>query len=206
VRAASHFRSHADAASDDKHERAACLKGHPLPLCERAADVVRQTAGIVASPNDLTFDLWTDGACAGNPGGPGGYAAVLVARRADGSIAKQWETSGGEPATTNNRMELMAVVVGLRELPAPARVRIHIDSSYVLYTFTQGRRERWQGNGWRTSARKPVKNRELWEQLFTEVDRHQEVEWVKVAGHTGVELNERADQLACAQRDAHDRR
>ena len=180
-------------------------EGRPVALCERAADVVRQTVGIVASPNDLTFDLWTDGACAGNPGGPGGYAAVLVARRADGSIAKQWETSGGEPATTNNRMELMAVVVGLRELPAPVRVRIHIDSSYVLYTFTQGRRERWQGNGWRTAARKPVKNRELWEQLFTEADRH-EVEWVKVAGHTGVELNERADQLACAQRDAHDQR
>ena len=176
-----------------------------MPVSERADDIVRQTAGIVASPNDLTFDLWTDGACAGNPGGPGGYGAVLVARRADGSIVKQWETSGGEPATTNNRMELMAVVAGLRELPAPARVRIHIDSSYVLYTFTQGRRERWQGNGWRTSARKPVKNRELWEQLFTEVDRHQ-VEWVRVAGHTGVELNERADQLACAERDAHDRR
>jgi ribonuclease HI len=95
---------------------------------------------IVASPNDLTFDLWTDGACAGNPGGPGGYAAVLVARRTDGGIVMQWEISGGESATTNNRMELMAVVVGLRELPAPARVRIHIDSSYVLYTFTQGRR------------------------------------------------------------------
>jgi ribonuclease HI len=192
-------------ALDDKHERSASLKGHPLPVSGRADDIVRQTAGIVASPNDLTFGLWTDGARAGNPGGPGGYAAVLVACRADSSIVKQWETSGGEPATTNNRMELMAVVTGLRELPAPARVRIHIDSSYVLYTFTQGRRERWQGNGWRTSARKPVKNRELWEQLFTEVDRHQ-VEWVKVAGHTGVELNERADQLACAQRDAHDRR
>jgi ribonuclease HI len=160
----------------------------------------------VASPSDLTFDLWTDGACAGNPGGPGGYAAVLVARRADGSIAKQWEVSGGDHETTNNRMELMAVVAGLREVPAPARVRIHIDSSYVMYTFTQGRRERWQGNHWRTSARKPVKNRELWEQLFTEVDRHQTVEWVKVAGHSGVELNDRADQLACAQRDAHDRR
>lgn len=155
-----------------------------MPLCERADGIVRQTAGIVASPSDLTFDLWTDGACAGNPGGPGGYAAVLVARRADGSIAKQWETSGGEPAATNNRMELMAVVAGLREVPAPARVRIHIDSSYVMYTFTQCRRERWQGNGWGTSARKPVKNRELWEQLFTEVDRHQ-VEWAKVAGHTG---------------------
>ena len=158
----------------------------------------------MASPSDLAYDLWTDGAWAGKTSGAGGYAAVLVARRADGSIADQWEVSGGEAATTNNRMELMAVVAGLRELPVPARVRIHIDSSYVMYTFTEGRRERWQGNGWRTSGRKPVKNRELWEQLFPEVDRH-EVEWEKVAGHTGVELNERADQLACAQRDAHAR-
>lgn len=99
-----------------------------VPLCERA-DVVRQTAGIVASPSDLTFDLWTDGACAGNPGGPGGYAAILVARRADGSIAKQREVSDGEAETTNNRMELKAVIAGLRALTAPARVRIHIDSS-----------------------------------------------------------------------------
>ena len=72
---------------------------------------------------------------------------MLVARRADGSIAKQWETSGGEPATTNNQMELMAVVAELLELPAPARARIHIDSSSVLYTFIPGRRERWQDNG-----------------------------------------------------------
>jgi ribonuclease HI len=176
------------------------MQEQALALPSRSAD-----CSIVASPSDLTFDLWTDGACAGNPGGPGGYAAVLVARRADGSIAKQWEVSGGDHETTNNRMELMAVVSGLREVPAPARVRIHIDSSYVMYTFTKGRRERWQGNGWRTSTRKSVKNRELWEQLFTEVDHHQ-VEWVKVAGHSGLELNDRADQLACAQRDAHDRR
>lgn len=171
---------------------------------ERANHSVGQTAGTVASPDDLTFDVWTDGACAGNPG-PGGYAAVLVARGADGSIVKQWERSGGEAETTNNRMELMAVVVGLRELSAPAQVRIHIDSTYVMFTFTRGRRERWIGNGWQTSAGKPVKNRELWEQLFTEVDRHQ-VEWVRVPGHTGVELNERADRLACAERDAHDLR
>ena len=98
----------------------------------------------------------------------------------------------------------MAVIAGLRDLPAPARVCIHIDSTYVMET-SQGWLERWQGNGWRTADRKPVKNRDLWEELSTEVDRHQ-VEWVKVAGHTGVELNERADQLACAQRDAHDRR
>lgn len=71
--------------------------------------------------------------------------------------------------------------------------------------FDQGWLERWQSNGWRTSGRKPVKNRDLWEELFTEVDRHQ-VDWVKVPGHTGVELNERADELACAQRDAHARR
>ncbi len=148
--------------------------------------------------NEHPVQIFTDGACSGNPG-PGGWGAVL---RFDG---KEKELKGGEPVTTNNRMELMAVVAGLRELTAPARVCVHIDSSYVMNTFTQGRRERWQGNDWRTSARKPVKNRELWEQLFTEVDRHQ-VEWEKVPGHTGVELNERADELACAQRDAHDRR
>ena len=164
-------------------------------------DVVRQTAGIVASPSDLTYDIWTDGACAHKTSGAGGYAAVLIARRPDGSVAKQWELSEGDFETTNNRMELMAVIAGLRDLPAPARVCIHTDSTYVMKNF-QGRRERWQGNGWRTADGKPVKNRDLWEELSTEVDRR-DVEWVKVAGHTGVELNERADQLACAQRDAY---
>ncbi len=99
----------------------------------------------------------------------------------------------------------MAVVAGLRELPAPARVCIHIDSSYVMDAFDQGWLERWQRNGWLTSGRTPVKNRDLWKELFTEVERHQ-VDWAKVPGHTGVELNERADELACAQRDAHARR
>ena len=140
---------------------------------------------------------YTDGGCRGNPG-PGAWAFLLY----EPVHGTALERCGGEANTTNNRMELTAVVEGLRALPAPARVRIHIDSSYVMYAFTQGRLERWQGNGWRTSARRPVKNRELWEQLFTEVDRHQ-VEWEKVPGHTGVELNERADQLACAQRDAY---
>ena len=106
-----------------------------VPLCERAVDVVRQTAGIVASPSDLTYDIWTDGACAHKTSGAGGYAAVLVARRSDGSIAKQWEVSGGDVETTNNRMELMAVIAGLRALPAPARVCIHIDSTYVMKNF-----------------------------------------------------------------------
>lgn len=156
----------------------------------------------MASPRGFTFDLWTDGACRGNPGGPGGYAAILVARRADGSISNERQVSGGEAETTNNRMELMAVVAGLRALTEPARVCIYIDSSYVMNAFTQGWLDRWQGNGWRTAGKKPVKNRELWERLRTEVARH-EVQWVKVAGHTGVELNERADVLACAERDAH---
>ena len=106
-----------------------------VPLCERAVDVVRQTAGIVASPSDLTYDIWTDGACAHKTSGAGGYAAVLVARRSDGSIAEQWELSGGDVETTNNRMELMAVIAGLRALPAPARVCIHIDSTYVMKNF-----------------------------------------------------------------------
>ena len=162
---------------------------------------VRQTASIVASPSDLTYDIWTDGACAHKTTGAGGYSAVLVARRSDGSIAKQWELSEGDFETTNNRMELMAVITGLRALPAPARVCIHTDSTYVMKNF-RASLERWQGNGWRTADRKPVKNRDLWEELSTEV-ACRDVEWVKVAGHTGVELNERADQLACAQRDAY---
>lgn len=171
-------------------------------LCERAVDCrFRQTAGIVASPSGLTYDIWTDGACAHKTSGAGGYSAVLVAHRSDGSIARRWKVSGGAFETTNNRMELMAVIAGLRAVPASARACVHIDSTYVKKNFEE-RLERWQGNGWRTANGKPVKNRDLWEELSTEV-APRAVEWVKVAGHTGVELNERADQLACAQRDAY---
>ena len=159
---------------------------------------VSQTAGIVVSLSDLTYDIWTDGACANKTSGAGGYAAVLFARRSDGSIAEQWEVSGGAFETTNNRMELMAVIAGLRALPAPARVCVHIDSTYVMKNFKE-RLERWQGNGWRTADRKPVKNRDLWEELSTEVARRK-VEWVKVAGHTGDELNERADNSPAPKR------
>ena len=158
----------------------------------------------MASPSDLTYDIWTDGACAHKTSGAGGYAAVLVFRGSDGSNAEPWELSGGAVETTNNRMELMAVIAGLRALPAPARVCVHIDSTYVMKNFKE-RLERWQGNGWRTADGKPVKNRDLWEKLSTEAARR-EVDWVKVAGHTGVELNERADQLARDQRDAYAKR
>ncbi|HTU86771.1 MAG TPA: ribonuclease HI [Solirubrobacteraceae bacterium] len=140
-------------------------------------------------------ELWTDGACSGNPG-PGGWAALL---RLDGH---ERVLTGGEALTTNNRMELTGVVQGLRALTRPCVVRVNIDSSYVMNAFRNGWIVRWQRNGWATRDKQPVKNRELWVELVAEVGRHQ-VEWVKIAGHAGVELNERVDRLACAERDRH---
>ena len=140
-------------------------------------------------------ELWTDGACSGNPG-PGGWAALLRMGPHERVL------SGGEALTTNNRMELTGVVRGLRALTRPCVVRVHLDSSYVKNAFTNGWLARWQGNDWMTRDKQPVKNRELWLELLEEVARHQ-VEWVKVAGHAGVELNERVDGLACAERDRH---
>jgi ribonuclease HI len=136
-------------------------------------------------------ELWADGACSGNPG-PGGWAAIL---RWNGNTR---ELAGHEPQTTNNRMELTAVLEGLRALTRPVPVQVHVDSSYVERGFTQGWIERWRANGWRTADRKPVKNQDLWEQLAVEVARHT-VTWRRVKGHAGVELNERADALAVEQ-------
>jgi ribonuclease HI len=146
--------------------------------------------------SDMRVELWTDGACSGNPG-PGGWAAILVARRADGSAAKQLELSGAEPATTNNRMELQAVIEGLRALQRPAQVTVHIDSSYVMDAITKRWHVAWAARGWRTAAKQPVKNQDLWEALLAELERH-EVAWQKVRGHAGVALNERCDELAVA--------
>jgi ribonuclease HI len=141
-------------------------------------------------------ELWTDGACSGNPG-PGGWAAVLVARRADGTIAKQLELSGGEPATTNNRMELQAVIEGLQALRRPSTVIVHTDSSYVMDAITRRWYDGWKARGWKTAGKQPVKNRELWESLLALLERHT-VTWKKVKGHAGVGLNERCDELAVA--------
>ena len=143
-------------------------------------------------------ELWTDGACSGNPG-PGGWAALLRVREHERVL------SGGETLTTNNRMELTGVVEGLRALIRPCRVRLHVDSSYVKNAFTNGWLIRWQRDGWMTSGKHPVKNRSLWQELLSEASRH-EIEWVKVTGHAGVELNERVDRLACAERDRHAQR
>ena len=131
--------------------------------------------------------MWTDGACKGNPG-PGGWGAWM---RFDGH---ERELCGGEALTTNNRMELTAVIQGLRALTRPCSVTLHVDSTYVMHGVTRWIAS-WKRNGWLTSAKKLVKNAELWRELDAEVARHA-VTWVWVKGHAGDPGNERADRLA----------
>jgi ribonuclease HI len=132
-------------------------------------------------------ELFTDGACRGNPG-PGGWGVLL--RYGD----KQKTLHGGERDTTNNRMELTAVIEGLKALKRPCRVRVTTDSQYVKNGITQWIHN-WKKNGWKTAAKKPVKNDDLWRLLDQQAARHQ-VEWAWVRGHTGHPENELADQLA----------
>ena len=140
-------------------------------------------------------ELWTDGACSGNPG-PGGWGAILVWN------GHERELSGGEADTTNNRMELMSVIMGLAAITRPMDVVINTDSAYVEQAFTKGWLELWQQNGWRTASKQAVKNQDLWQRLAEEAARHN-VSFQRVRGHTGVEMNERADQLAVAERDRY---
>ncbi len=144
----------------------------------------------------MQVELWTDGACSGNPG-LGGWAAILVARHDDGTVAKERELSGGDRATTNNRMELQAVIEGLRALAQPSVVAVHIDSTYVMDAIAKRWYVGWIRRGWLTAAKQPVKNRDLWEDLLALLEIHN-VTWTKVKGHAGVELNERCDALAVA--------
>jgi ribonuclease HI len=132
-------------------------------------------------------DIYTDGACSGNPG-PGGWGALL---RCDG---KERELCGGEPATTNNRMELLAVIEALRALKHPVQARVHTDSQYVQKGITEWIHG-WKKRGWRTADKQPVKNVDLWQTLEREAARHK-VEWHWVRGHAGHAENERADALA----------
>ena len=131
--------------------------------------------------------IYTDGACSGNPG-PGGWGVVL---RWNGT---EKELHGGDPQTTNNRMELMAAIQALEALNRPSQVQLHTDSTYLLNGITKWIAA-WQRNGWRTSARKPVKNEDLWRRLVEAMNGH-EVRWLWVKGHAGEEGNERADALA----------
>lgn len=135
--------------------------------------------------DDVT--IYTDGACSGNPG-PGGWGALLIAK------GQRREIKGGDVETTNNRMELMAAIEGLRALKRPCRVQLYTDSSYVQKGMTEWLKG-WKAKGWKTAAKKPVKNADLWQALDSEQARH-EVHWHWVKGHAGDEGNEIADQLA----------
>ncbi len=132
-------------------------------------------------------EIFTDGACKGNPG-PGGWGAVLRYK------GKEKELYGGEPNTTNNRMELLAVIRALEALTRKTPVRVTTDSQYVKKGITEWIHN-WKRNGWKTAARKPVKNSDLWQQLDQLVSNH-DLSWAWVKGHSGHAENERADRLA----------
>jgi ribonuclease HI len=143
---------------------------------------------MTAEPTRGVVEIYTDGACSGNPG-PGGWGAVL----SYGGRGK--ELSGGEAApTTNNRMELMAAIQALESLKRPSRVRLHTDSSYLRNGIT-GWLAGWKRNGWKTASKQPVKNDDLWRRLDAAAAKH-DVQWLWVKGHAGDPGNERADALA----------
>jgi ribonuclease HI len=135
-------------------------------------------------------DIFSDGACSGNPG-PGGWGALLRYR------GQERELSGFEPATTNNRMELMGAIAAIEALKRPSRVRLHTDSRYVRDGITTWIHD-WKRRNWRTADKKPVKNVDLWQRLAAAMEPHQ-VEFIWVRGHAGHPENERADALARAQ-------
>lgn len=133
------------------------------------------------------LEIFTDGACKGNPG-PGGWGAVIRYGK------HEKEISGGEPDTTNNRMELSAAIQALKTLIEPCHVKLHTDSKYVLDGITKWIHG-WQRNGWKNASKQPVRNADLWRDLIDATARHQ-VEWIWVKGHSGHPENERADRLA----------
>jgi ribonuclease HI len=136
------------------------------------------------------IEIYTDGACSGNPG-PGGWGAILTYEGAEK------ELSGFEENTTNNRMELTGPIMALKALKYPCMVTIYTDSAYVFNAFTQGWIQKWESNGWQTSQKKPVENQNLWQDLLVLLEIHQ-VKWFKVKGHSDNEKNNRCDELARA--------
>jgi ribonuclease HI len=134
-------------------------------------------------------EIFTDGACLNNPG-PGGWGAILRCGR------HEKEIHGGEPATTNNRMEIMAAIQGLESLTRPSAVRVYTDSQYLRRGVTEWM-PAWKRNGWQTREKKPVKNVDLWMRLDSVTQQHRDVQWLWVKGHAGHPENERADELAC---------
>ena len=143
--------------------------------------------------------IYTDGACSGNPG-PGGYGTIIQYIDSKGNLHEK-EITGGAKQTTNNQMELMAVISGFEALVKPCHVTVISDSQYVVNAFTKGWISSWKKNNWRTADKKPVKNLELWQQL-DEIASTKKLHWVWVKGHAGEEYNERCDELArgCAEK------
>ncbi len=135
--------------------------------------------------------IYTDGACSGNPG-PGGWGAILMYKE------NKKEISGGSKSTTNNIMELTAVIEGLKLLKYPCEVELYSDSSYVVNCFEQGWIYNWIKNNWKTSGKEPVKNKELWQELY-ELTKIHKVKFNKVKGHSDNEYNNRCDELARAE-------
>lgn len=135
--------------------------------------------------------IYTDGACSGNPG-PGGWGAVLIA------MGKEKQMSGGEALTTNNRMELMAVIKSLEALNRPCDVKLYSDSAYVVNAFQQNWIKGWVKNGWRNSAKAEVANKDLWQRLLELTNKHT-VEFIKVKGHADNQYNNLCDRLAVAE-------
>ena len=148
---------------------------------------MKQHAATQGKATAKVVDIFTDGACSGNPG-PGGWGVLL---RYDG---QEKELHGGERATTNNRMELMAAIRALESLKRPVKARLHTDSQYVKNGITTWIHD-WKRRGWRTADKKPVKNVDLWQRLEAALAQH-DVKWVWVRGHAGHAENERADALA----------
>ncbi len=138
---------------------------------------------------------YTDGGCSGNPG-PGGWGVLLEARDGD-TVVRERELSGGEPETTNNRMELTAAIMALEALERASKITIVTDSTYLKDGITKWIHG-WRKNGWKTAAKKPVKNEDLWRRLEDATGRH-DVSWDWVKGHAGHDGNERADKLATAE-------
>ncbi len=133
-------------------------------------------------------EVYTDGACSGNPG-PGGWGAVLLYN------GHRREISGFAEQTTNQRMEIKAAVEALKALKEPCRIRLHSDSAYLVNAFRQNWFAAWEKNGWITKGRKPVANQDLWQEIL-DLSRVHHVEWIKVKGHSDNELNNRCDALA----------
>ena len=150
----------------------------------------------------MKVTLYTDGAARGNPDGPGGYGAVLQFVDAAGRLHEK-ELSGGYRKTTNNRMELMAAIVGLEALVKPCQVELYSDSKYVVDAFNQHWIDSWLKKGWKRGKNEPVKNADLWKRLLKAKEPHQ-VTFIWVKGHDGHPQNERCDTLATTAADGND--